>query len=80
MLRLKCILKFPDGAVVTASVESESAEGERPVTYTGPVQRLSHQFTKADAGFLEWYFKSQAGMSGGELAVEKDGEFDRWAE
>ena len=80
MLRLKCTLRFPDGQIVTASVESDSAEGERLVTYTGPVQRLWNRFEKADAGFLEWYFRAQAPQLGAELSVEREGEFERWAE
>lgn len=80
MLNLTCKLQFPDGASVTARLQAASPEGENPVTYHGALERLPEQPKESDTAYLEFLFKSFAKQFGARLQIEKQGQYDRWAE
>jgi hypothetical protein len=80
MLTLTCKLQFPDGASVTGRLQAASPEGEYRVTYEGAVYRLPKPPKASDAAYLEFLFQSLAKQLSGELQIEKEGQYDRWAE
>jgi hypothetical protein len=80
MRTLSCNLKWSDGVILTVTAESESAETEVPVKYSGALDRMPSRYEKADLGFLEWWLKTMATKTGAEIDLKTDGEFTRWAE
>ena len=80
MLALTCKLQFPDGATITARLEAASPEGEYRVAYEGAVDRLPKHLDQSDVGFMEFTFKAWASQLGAELQIERQGQYDRWAE
>lgn len=80
MMTITCKLTFKDGRVLTARITAASPEAEYPVRYEGPAERLQTRPTKSDAGFLEFLMKSAAVQAGAILEIDKQGEFERFAE
>jgi hypothetical protein len=68
-----CKLTFPDGAIVTGKLSAIASSFDAPVTYSGPVDRLTHIFEKTTVGTLKLVFSQTAEKTGAKLTVRTRG-------
>jgi hypothetical protein len=80
MMTMTCKLTLPDGAAVTATLKAASPEGEFPVAYQGPVERLPESPAQSDTAFLLLIMNDAAQVLGATIEINYDGQFERFAE
>lgn len=68
-------LSWPDGAIVTATVNTEHSMDEAAVEYAGAVERLPEKWERSCWSFVAQLFKNIARETGGTVSVEHDGVF-----
>ena len=80
MLRLTCILTFPDRETVTGETRAESPQGENRIIYTGAIERLPRVYERGSPADLKLYFENLATELQGTVRFMEAGSYDRWAE
>lgn len=79
MLVANLTIQWPDGAQTRALFQSESADANAPVRYSGRVDRVTAAPPCSDLTFLRFVMKQAALEGGGHYEENLEGQHDRWA-